>query len=77
MAGLFPEARVAVTSAWWFLAAVVGIVLIGVVLEVWQRRIVEADRRRRREHRNLLREVDRHVRIEPIEPRRPREHHRR
>jgi hypothetical protein len=68
-----------VTSAWWFVASVVGIVLTGVVLEVWQRRIVRRDMDRRREHHDLMREVRRHGpttgprhhrRIEPTEPRR-------
>ena len=70
MARVLTEAWAQVTSAWWFLAAVVGIVALGIVLERYERRIKEADRCRRREHRDLMREVDRHPRIEPVEPRR-------
>ena len=70
MAGVFAEARFAVTSGWWLLATIVGILALGVVLEKWQRKLEEADRCRRREHRDLMREVDRHPRIEPTEPRR-------
>jgi len=46
------------TSGWLFLAAVVGIVLTGVVLEVWQRRIVRHDMNRRRQHRDLMRHIE-------------------
>jgi len=60
------------TSGWLFLTAILGIIALGVVLEVWQRRIVRQDMDRRRQHRDLMREVDRHARIEPIEPRKPR-----
>ena len=59
MARLLTEARVAVTSAWWFLAAVVGIVALGVVLERYERRMKEADRCRRHEHARYMDEVRR------------------
>jgi hypothetical protein len=48
-----------VTSAWWFLAAVVGIVALGVVLERYERRVKEAERRRRHEHGRYMVEVRR------------------
>ena len=70
LADLLPATGAAMTAtAWLFLAVVAGIVAAGVVLERWQRRIDEAERRRYedRSQQRLMRELGR---IEPVEPRR-------
>ena len=47
------------TSAWWFLAAVVGIVALGVALERYERRVKEAERQRREDDARYMNEVRR------------------